>query len=312
MMLTRSNFNPSPAEGCRDTLFRYMEKQIVRLTRHGQYRTAETYYNTLNSFRRFRKDVDLPLEELDMEMLADYEYHLRCSKLAPNTVAFYLKRLRAVYNKAVEEGITPNRHPFRKVSTASEKTAKRAVPLRIIRQLKELDLSRFPAQRFARDIFLFSFYTRGMAFVDIAHLQKANLRNGMLFYRRKKTGQAMSIHWETCMKEIIDRYATSASSPYLFPIIKDTEGDIRRQYYNASTQINRRLKLIGRRIGLTTPLTLYVARHSWASIARNEGIPLSVISEGMGHESERTTRIYLASLETQVIDNANRKILRKL
>ena len=114
------------------------------------------------------------------------------------------------------------------------------------------------------------------------------------------------------MQEIVDRYSSSGMSPYLLAIINNPDGDIRKQYRNVQSLINRNLKAIGVSINITIPLTMYVARHSWASVARNEGIPVSVISEGMGHDSEKTTQIYLASLETQVIDKANRKILKLL
>lgn len=298
---------PSPT-----TLFGYMERLIARLKAHGQHRTAETYQSALNSFCRFCHNRDLTFNELTPDLLADYESHLRNSGLVPNTVSFYLKRLRATYNKAVEEGLTENRHSFRKISTPLGKTAKRAISLKHIKKVKELELPHPSSCRFARDIFLFSFYTRGMSFVDIALLKKSDIANGILTYRRKKTGQMLTMRWESCMKEIADTYASDASSPYLFSIIRHTQGDIRQQCHNALTLINRHLKRIGQTIGLTTPLTMYVARHSWASIAYTEGIPISVISEGMGHESEKTTRIYLASLETQIIDNANKLILEKI
>ena len=223
-----------------------------------------------------------------------------------------MKRLRAVHNKAVEEDCLLDRHPFKKVYTASEKTVKRAIPLTFIRQLKALDLEHSHTRRFARDMFLLSFYLRGMSFVDMAYLQKKNLRNGVLTYRRRKTGQLLTIRWENCMAKLAARYASSPSSPYLLNILREEKGDIRRQYHNALTAINRHLKEIGREMKLPLSLTMYVARHSWASIAREKGIPLSVISEGMGHESESTTRIYLASLEAEVVDKANRMILRLL
>ena len=295
-----------------NTLFGYMERQIAKLKRHGQYRTAETYSSTLNSFRRFRKESDLSFNELDSELLSNYAYYLKSSGVMPNTVVFYLKRLRAVYNKAVDDELTENRNPFRKVSTTSEKTAKRALPLKTLKRLKELDLSASPQKSLARDLFLFSFYTRGMSFIDMAHLRKSDLKHQALSYRRKKTGQLLTIHWEPCMKAIAARYASSPSSPYLFSIIRHPEADTRKQCHTVLTFINRHLKQIGQSLGLPTPLTLYVARHSWASIAHQEGIPLSIISEGMGHESEKTTRIYLASLETSIIDKANKKILEKL
>lgn len=293
------------------TLFSYMEKTIAKLWRQGQHRTSETYQATLNSFRKFREGADVFFDDIDSEMLLSYEHHLRTKELALNTISFYMKRLRAVYNNAVQDGYAADRNPFRKAFTASEKTVKRAIPLKYVRELRNMDLSGSPSKSFARDMFLFSFYTRGMAFVDMAYLQKKNLKDNVLTYRRRKTGQLLSIRWEDCMQKTVERHS-SKTSPFLLSIIKDPACNSRRQYHNALTLINHNLKAIGRELGLTLPLTMYVARHSWASIARDEGVLLSVISEGMGHDSEKTTRIYLASLETQVIDKANRKLLSLL
>lgn len=294
------------------TLFNRMQNTISKLWKQGQYRTSETYTATLNSFREFRNGKDLYFEEMDSDLLLSYEYYLKAKSLSPNTISFYMKRLRAVYNKAVDDGFAENKNPFKRVITSSEKTVKRAIPVKYIRKLKDLDLSHSVSKSFARDMFLFSFYTRGMSFVDMAYLQKKDLKGKVLTYRRKKTGQLLSVRWEPCMQEIVDRYSSPGMSPYLLAIINNLDGDIRKQYRNVQSLINRNLKAIGDSINITIPLTMYVARHSWASIARNEGIPVSVISEGMGHDSEKTTQIYLASLETQVIDKANRKILKLL
>lgn len=296
----------------RVSLFHYMEEHVRRLYQYGQCRTAETYRVTLNSLYRFRGGEDLYLDELDATVLQGYEFYLKEDGLCPNTVSFYMKRLRAVYNKAVDDGLVSDSHPFRKVSTASEKTVKRAIPLSVIRKLKNLDLEDSPPHAMARDLFLLSFYMRGMSFVDMAHLQKADLKDGVLSYRRRKTGQLLTLRWEPCMQKLARRYASSPSSPYLLCIIPDADGDIMRQYHAVQNRVNRYLKEVGISIGLSQPLTMYVARHSWASIARQEGVPVSVISEGMGHDSESTTQIYLASLESSVIDKANRKILSRL
>ncbi len=86
----------------------------------------------------------------------------------------------------------------------------------------------------------------------------------------------------------------------------------RYAYRNTAYNINHNLKRIAEMVGVTIPLTLYVARHSWASAAKTKGIPVSVISEGMGHDSEATTQIYLASLDTSVVDRANSLILKSL
>ena len=292
------------------SLFVYMEELVVQYRSYGQIRTSETYLTTLNSFKRFRMNVDVVLEEINSELLLSYEYYLKVKGVSPNTISFYMHRLRAVYNRAVEQGLIEQRFPFKKVKTTIEKTAKRAIPIKYIRKLKSLDLRHSPSLAFARDMFLFSFYTRGMSFIDIAYLHKKDLRNNVLTYRRKKTGQKLHIHWEMCMQEIVDLYHADDDMQFMFSIIDNPQKDYRRQYQNALTRINRNLKKLGEEIGLDVPLTMYVARHSWATTAHNEGVPLAVISEGMGHDNEKTTQVYLASIENSVVDEANRKIIK--
>lgn len=293
-------------------LFPFMKNVIANLMALGKVRTSEAYASTLSSFMRFRNGRDVLLDEMDSDMMLAYEAYLRNSGVSPNSTSFYMRNLRAVYNRAVEKGLIFQRYIFKHVYTGIDKTVKRAVPLKVIRRIKEMDLSANPTLGFARDMFLFSFYTRGMSFVDMAYLKKRNLANGILVYRRRKTGQQMCIKWERCMQEIVGRYDTS-SSPYLLPIIKPDCGiEERKQYIYAAHNINHSLKIIGRELGQSVSLTLYVARHSWASIARSKNVPLSVISEGMGHDSETTTRIYLASLDTVAIDKANMMILKSL
>ena len=146
---------------------------------------------------------------------------------------------------------------------------------------------------------------------NLAFLRKKDLNKGTLSYRRKKTGQLLFIKWEPCMQEIVDRYF-DAESPYLLPLIKKAGVKERNQYINGMHQINKYLGKIGEDMNIPIPLTLYVARHTWASVAKSKNIPLSVICEGMGHDSETTTRIYLTSLDTTPIDRANHLILNSL
>ena len=303
-----SPFHQAPQE---QSLFPFMTGIITHLRQMGKQRTAETYHATLRSFMHFRRNKDVPLTDIDSDLMLTYEAWLHNRGVSKNSSSFYLRILRAVYNRAVEKEQITNRHPFKHVYTGVDKTVKRAVPFRIIKQIKQLDLSQNPVCDFARDIFLFSFYTRGMSFIDMAHLRKTDLRYGILTYRRRKTGQQLLIKWEKCMQEIVDKHPGTPDSPYLLPILS-LPHDNPNQYKNILSRTNRHLKEIAGLINLPVPLTLYVARHSWASIARSKHIPLSVISEGMGHDSERTTRIYLASLDTAVVDRANSMILKGL
>ena len=293
------------------SLFNFMQSVIAQLQQMGKQRTSETYRATLRSFMSFREDKDILLEEIDSDTMLMYEAYLRNRRLTKNTTSFYMRILRAVYNRAVEKDLTTNRNPFKHVYTGIDKTIKRAIPLKAIKQIKNLDLSLQTSLDFVRDMFLFSFYTRGMSFIDMAYLKKKDLSNGILTYRRRKTGQQLFIRWEKCMQEIVDKYDTDYCSPYLLPILKYPY-DNRSQYKNVLFRTNKHLKEVAKMVGISIPLTLYVARHSWASIAKSKNIPISVISEGMGHDSEMTTQIYLASLDNAVVDRANAQILKDL
>ncbi len=293
------------------SLFRFMESIIVKLRGNGKIRTAETYRATLNSFRNFRKGEDLMLDCITSEVMEDYEAWLRKRGLVSNTISFYIRILRAVYNRAVEDNVIDDRNPFRHVYTGIDKTVKRALPLSVIKKIKNLDLSCNPTLDFARNMFLMSFYLRGMSFIDMAYLKKTDLKNGYVVYRRRKTGQMLVIEWTREMQTICDKYPENRSV-YLLPIIRTAGTNEWCTYRNVGYNINHNLKKIALMLGVDVRLTMYVARHSWASAAKAKGIPLSVISEGMGHDSETTTRIYLASLDTSVVDRANNLILKSL
>ncbi len=291
-----------------ESVFNFMQRCINKLERQKRGRTAEGYTSTMNSFIQFRKNEDLSFEAFDSEQMEMYEAYLKEKGLVKNSTSYYMRIWRSVYNLAVEQGYTTDKKPFKHVYTGIDKTVKRAVPFKIIKMIKELDLSFEPQLELARDIFLFSFYTRGMSFIDMAHLKKSNLQNGILTYSRKKTGQRLTILWEELMQEIVDKYKDD-NSEYLLPILRYCDINDRKQYKLRAKQIGRGLNKIGLRLELKAPLTFYVARHSWASIAQDRKVSTDIIREGLGHDNEKTTHIYLASISTSQIDRANQIIL---
>lgn len=293
------------------SLFNFMEGIIAKLKHNGKIRTAETYKATLNSFKKFRQDEDIMLDCLNSEVMEAYEAWHHNRGVTPNTISFYTRILRAVYNRAVENEVIENRSPFRHVYTGIDKTVKRALPLEVIKKIKGMDLSLNAALDFARDMFMMSFYLRGMSFIDMAYLKMSDLKSGYITYRRRKTGQQLTIEWTNDMQLVLDKYPENESD-YLLPIIKTVDINERCTYRNVGYNINRSLKQISQMLNLNFRLTMYVARHSWASAAKAKGVPLGVISEGMGHDSEATTQIYLASLDTSAVDRANAMILKSL
>lgn len=293
-----------------NSVFGFLTKKIEMLHRQGRERTSEIWQTTLQSFRHFRNGLDLYFPFLDRFLIGEYEIYLKNKGLSRNTTSFYMRVLRTAYHAAVEERLTENKMPFRKVYTGIDKTVKRAVGIEDIKRIRSLDLSSQPALEYSRDLFLFSFYMRGMSFVDMAYLQKTDLSNGYLSYRRKKTGQLLTIKWTRQMQEIVNRH--TSDSAYLLPIIRKYDGTERHQYLCQLIKINRLLKRVGELADLNISLSTYVSRHAWASIAREKNIPLAVISEGLGHNNELTTQIYLDSIKNTEIDKANQLILGEL
>lgn len=298
---------------CR-TVFDFLQEQVARQERMQRQGTAKTYTNAYLRFKEFRQDVDLTFGQLTPGMVEEYEAWLTNRGLKQNTIRFYLRTLNTLLHKAAGEGLlSEDKKLFSRVRLSYVRTTKRAISANDVRAIQKLDLPQGGIMAFARDMFMFSFYMRGMPFVDIAFLKKKDLKNGMLSYCRRKTNQQIAVAWEREQQEIVDHYTRQTeSTPYMLPIIKKADGTEYRQYQRMQENVNRALKRIGSRIGLKLPLTTYVARHSWANIAKDMDIPITVISEGMGHRSYKTTQVYLDSIDTSRINEANRMIIRTI
>lgn len=286
----------------------YVKVLIAELDRLQRYSTSRNYRRALESFRKFRHGEPLFMDALTAEEVLRYNHYLQESGLQRNTISFYNRILRSVYNQAVQQGYAPKSNPFENVYTGVDVTRKRALSAQLLHQIAALPLSD-PDMALARDLFLFSFMARGMSFVDMAYLTQQNLQPGFLHYVRRKTGQALSVRIEPWMQEILDKYRPMCHAPYLLPILHTLDAkEAFKEYTAALGRHDRMLRLLGERVGADFPLSSYCARHSWATIARDLQVPLSVISSGMGHTSEKTTRIYLASLDNSLVDRANRQI----
>ena len=297
-----------------------MDKEVVLFTlrcvkelkANGEYSTAAHYESTLRSLLSFYQGDELYFSNITRKFICDYNSYLSSKGLQWNTISFYNRVLRAICNKARKRGIKVPDNAFEGAYTKVASTKKRAVSSNIIVKLMKLDLSEYKDLEFARDIFLFSFATQGMTFVDIAYLRPQDIAGDIIRYRRKKTGQSIEVVLEPISREIIAKYGNHHRN-YLFPII--TSNSMERsykQYRSKLTVYNHNLKVIGQMAGMRKELTSYVSRHSWATAALKNHIPVSVISQALGHSSERTTLIYLSRLQTSEVARANRKILGDL
>ena len=290
------------------SLLSFVDQLRTQFLQQNKLRLAETYQSALNSFCLYINKVEILMEDIDSKMIEGYESYLKQKKLTLNTISFYMRILRAIYNRAVKSGTIADKKPFDHVFTTMTKTAKRAIPIQTIQKIAQAHITN-KNEALARDLFLFSFYTRGMSFVDIAYLKKTDLNNTYLIYKRKKTGQELKIAWRKEMQELVDRNSSKDGVHLLGILDENSEKSLRFQYHYTQCIINTALKRLGKQLNLETNLTMYVARHSWATIARQKNIPLSVICDGMGHNSEKTTQIYLQSVDAETIDRCNDKLI---
>ena len=305
-----------------DKLLGYAELLAIELEQQGQERTARAYRTVAKGLIAYNKGEDIPLYQINARLIKAFEIHLRDKGKLPNTISYYMRNLRAIYNKAISSKHLVNitgEKPFAGVFTGTTKTMKRALSVDELKNLYSLDFAdmlktaapksqdRAGLERLsvAWRLFFFCFYARGMCFIDLAYLRKDNIHSGVLRYCRKKTGQQVEIKITSELQQIIDSFANEVKgTPYLFPVIKDNGKNSRLQYENGLRLQNRRLKALSRLAGIRSVST-HVSRHSWATIGKQENVPLRVISECLGHTSEKTTLIYLGLLDNTVLDQAN-------
>lgn len=319
MATIRLKYRQSSVNGNHGTLYSPHKSMVglVSFTRHlindlekiGKKAMVKRFETTLNSLLRYTEGKEVSWHDLSSNFVLGFEAFLMKRGLCRNSTSFYIRNLRAIVNRAADQNFEVPQNPFKHVYTGVDKTVKRAVSLEVIRKIRDLDLTGRPALDFARKVFLFSFYTRGMSFVDIAFLKKSNLHNGLITYCRRKTRQQLRVKIEPEISRIIESFGVSETA-FLLSIITDETNDVEKQYERAYARINRNIQKVGSLLGLEPKLTLYVARHTWASIAHSNHVALSTISKAMGHDSEKTTVIYLQSLDTSSVDKANSDIIR--
>lgn len=309
-----------------DKLLGYTKTLTLELERRGQERTARAYRTVVRGIIRFNKDADIPLREINNTLLKEFEKHLKEAGRLPNTISYYMRNLRAIYNKAVAEKriVKRSENPFAGVYMGVTKTMKRALSVDEVKQLSDLDFTALMdncqpgsrKQKSAQNLhrawryFGFCLYSRGMCFVDMAYLRKENIRGGFIRYVRKKTGQQIEIKITPEIRALIDSFAEDVKhSNYVFPIIRDDGKSPRLQYESAERSQNYRLKKMAAMAGINKALSTHWARHTWASIGKQSNLPVRVISECLGHTSEKTTRIYLDSLNNKLLDAANETVI---
>lgn len=280
----------------------------------GQYSAAKTCLAVLHGLLRVVKEPDFSFEHLTPNLLQEYEYDLSSRGCAPGTVSLYMRTLHTLCRRAEEVGgIKVPKGLFDKVFTGTVSSVRRSVSPEVVRRLSTVELvGKKKKLAFARDLFLLSIYLCGIPFVDLVHLRKCDLKDGVLSYRRRKTGRQTHIQVEPCAMEIIGRYARKDDTPgYLLPIIRRTGSreEERRQYESALRLYNKHLKALSEVLQLGVKLTSYVARHTWATTAHDIGVDIADISAALCHSSERMTLRYIRSFSLEHMAQVNRRVI---
>ena len=315
-----------------DTLAQRVDKPVIRQT-FGTYINgyieilladnrngyAKSFIELSSSVAGYKKTLDFYFSEIDIQWLRGYEIFLRNRGNRQNTIGIRFRALRALYNRAVSDKVVKkDLYPFDefKVSEFHEQTKKRSITRDDIKRIIDLDLKTIttyhsPYLEFGRDLFLFSYLSCGINLTDMAKLQYADIENGRLIYKRQKTHRLLTVRLQPLALNIIEKYRSNESE-YLFPILDKThktETQKRDRIHKVMKATNRALKRIGDKLGLPIEITTYVARHTYATVLKRSGVGTAIISESLGHSSERVTQIYLDSFENTQIDEAMKNLL---
>lgn len=290
----------------------YADKEIKHTRKQHQHSTASNYSTAIRSFFKFNKGEDIPLANINSQLIDSYSEWLQQNNISKDTLSCYMRSLRAIYNKAVNKGLVQQCNPFRNVFTGITRTRKRSVEKEDICKLREADIKPDSFMHLVRDVFLFCFYACGMPFVDVAFLKKSQLEDGFISYNRRKTNQPVRIKLEPCMKEIINRYS-SDDREYIFPFLSSLDEDTAyKEYQQKYSHYNKTLKTLGKKAGICSRLSSYVPRHTWATLAFRSAVDLSVISQALGHTNTKTTLIYVKDTGSEKQDSVNKKLLSEI
>lgn len=297
-------------------VFQYFDEQIKRMKATGKIGNANIYKDSRNAIANYHKAKTLPFNEVDYSFLIKFEEYLRQRGALDNSISVYMRTFRALYNKAIKEKQCPaDCYPFKEyqISKLKNQPSRKALSREEIDKVIAYEPEPNTKQDLSKHLFLFSFYTRGMNFTDIVKLTWENISDGRINYIRSKNGKRFSIKILPPVQEILELYRSLGSKQrYIFPVLDKshkTPEQIKNRIKSGLKRANMHLKTIAESVGIEKTLTFYIARHSYALALKKSGIAIAVISETLGHDSEKVTKHYLESFENDVLDRADEVLL---
>jgi integrase len=302
------------------TVLKYFEIKVQNLKDCKKIGNSKVYHDTYNQIKNFNDNKDITFSQLDYNFLLKLENHLRSKGNADNAMSVRFRTIRALFNAAIAENYAKKElYPFDEFKISerfNSKTQKRAITKDDIKKIEAAVLNKKSAAFEAQQYFLFSYYGQGINFVDIANLKWSNLINGRVFYKRAKTGNELNFKLPQPALTIIEYWkpvTQTSNNAYIFPILNEAIHLSPTQKHNrihkVLTRVNKDLKQIGKEAKIDTPITSYVARHTFATVLKRSGVSTAIISESMGHQTEAITQTYLKSFENSIIDEAMENLL---
>tara|TARA_R110001592_G_scaffold169698_5_gene406335 strand:+ start:1420 stop:2517 length:1098 start_codon:yes stop_codon:yes gene_type:complete len=295
-----------------NSFFEYSNSIIEQLKKVERYGNANSYYAVTKILKKFNKGNDLKFNEVNYEFLKKFEQFHYSRGNSTNGLAVYMKTIRAIYNKAIKAGIIPKEaYPFTNYRIKTTPTEKRALDINSIKSIMLLQLKETNNLFHYRNYFLTSYMLYGVSFIDMAFLKLENIIDNRIKFFRRKTSKPYDIKITPQLKEILAFYTKNKNkSDFIFPIIKRDTYEL--QYKDvlwARKVYNQGLKQIAEKCHIEQRLTSYVSRHSFATQAMLQDVPLQAISAMLGHNRLSTTQIYLKSLPSEVLDDYNKKLV---
>lgn len=300
----------------RMTVLEFWNEVISDLTKSGKVGNAKALNETKKSLFNFHKKNNLMFKEITPAFLEKYEVYLRENNNTDGGVAFKMRELRSLYNRAIKKNVIDEKYyPFKvyKVSKLKVGNIKKALTREEVRLIENFDDAKYPHLAEAKRIFIFSYYCRGMNYFDIMKLKWSDISGDRISYIRSKTKGKFNISILEPVREILNFYKnTLSATDYVFPILlRDdlTATQIQNRKHKKLKNFNSDLKKIAEIVGIDKPLSSYVARHSYATNLKQVGVSTDIVSQSMGHKNVAITMAYLKDFEDDVIDKENEKLL---
>lgn len=286
-------------------------RQLIRtLEAENKHGNALVYHTALKKLES-HFGSNLSFEDLNFSLLTTFQQRMAQEGMSVNGISNYLRTIRALYNKAIQANLVDkSNYPFHRFKIKTEKTVVRALSISELQKLAAIEFEAETAEWRAHRLFFLSFALIGINVIDLAQLRRSDIQGERIHYKRQKTHKVYSVRINSMAKRILDELAVDGY--YLLPLlppIRQSSSEVKRISMQQTKNSNKHLKRIGEKLGLRLKLTTYVARHSWASTAKQLGYSNELIADAMGHSiGNSVTAVYLEKFSNEKIDEMNEEV----